>query len=145
MDLLVFVGNDTLTFNSKLSGQTEVPILRREILPTQGVIDWSKAPGQYFSMKLQRLSTALELNEDQQARIKPVLEQEAGDVSQICLNPVLSRKDKLNRFQKIVLSSDEKIKHLLSETQKQKLRVMRREQKQDVERIVAEKRITAQD
>lgn len=81
-DLLVFVGTDTLTFNSKLSGETEVPILRRESISPEATLDWSKAPSQYFSMKQSHLSEALQLNPDQTAKIKPILEQEAGEVGQ---------------------------------------------------------------
>ncbi len=33
IEMLFSVGSDTLTFNSKLSGTTQAPILRREVLP----------------------------------------------------------------------------------------------------------------
>jgi len=59
VDLLILVGNDTLTFNSKLSGTTEVPILQKEALSPESKPDLSKMPGQYFSLKLQNLSQAL--------------------------------------------------------------------------------------
>ena len=52
-ELLVLVGSNTLTFNNA-SVKTEVPILNRETVPAQNP-DWSKAPGQYFSMKLKHL------------------------------------------------------------------------------------------
>lgn len=139
IDMLFLVGPDSLTFNSKLSGTTTVPILSREDLPAQRGIDWSKAPGQYFSIKLQHLSETLNLSEDQQATIKPTLEQESGEVGQIMKNPVLTRKEKLSRFEKIVRASDAKIKPILSTTQLQKLEKLRREQKKDVKTYVAER------
>jgi hypothetical protein len=137
-DLLVSVENDTLTFNSKLSGTTVVPILNRQTLPAQNALDLSKAPSQYFAMKQQHLSQALNLSEDQQATIKPILEQETGEVGQILGNSVISRKDKLNRWMKIVQSSDDKIKPLLSQTQLQKLQGLRKEQKQDLKKLISE-------
>jgi len=136
--ILVLVGRDTLTFNSKLSGTTEVPILRRETLPTESGPDWSKLPSQYFSMKQQHLSEKLDLTQDQQAKIKPILEQEAGEVGQILGNPVLSRKDQLNRWEKIVRSSDAKLKPFLSQEQLVKLQGLRSEQRKELKRMVAE-------
>jgi hypothetical protein len=59
-------------------------------------------------MKLQNLSEKLALTDAQQAEIKPILEQETGEVGQILANPVLSRGDKLKRYEKIVRSWDEK-------------------------------------
>ena len=137
-DMLFLVGDDRLTFNSKLSGKTSVPILRREDLSDKAAIDWSKAPGQYFSMKLQNLTQTLDLSDEQQAKIKPALEQETGEVSQILKNPALTRNEKLERFEKIVRSSDAKMKPVLSSTQLQKLEQLRREQKENVKTFVAQ-------
>jgi hypothetical protein len=139
-DILVMVGRDTLTFNSKLSGTTEVPILRRETLPsTQSGLDWSKLPSQYFSMKQQHLSETLDLTQDQQTKIKPILEQEAGEAGQVLGNPVLSQKDQLNRWEKIVRSSDAKLKPLLTQAQLAKLQDLRNEQKQELKRMIAQR------
>jgi hypothetical protein len=145
MDMLFSVGATTLTFNSKLSGKTEIPILRREILPARSALDWSKAPGQYFSMKQQHLSEVLGLTDDQQAKIKPTLEQEAGEAGQILWNPVLSREDKLEGYEKIVESSDAKIKPFLSPNQVDKLVKLRKQQKQDVKKLIAEPKTGKQD
>jgi len=138
-DILVLVGPDALTFNSKLSGTTEVPILRRETVPSQNGPDWSNLPSQYFSLKQQHLSEKLDLTQDQQAKIKPILEQEAGEVGQVLGNPVLSRKEQLIRWEKIVRSSDAKLKPSLSEAQLAKLQKLRDEQRQELKRMVAEK------
>ena len=138
LGLLVLVGGHTLTFNSRLSGTTEVPILRREALPIQREPDWSKAMSQYFSMKEQHLSETLGLNRDQQIKIKPILEQEAGEAGQVLGNPALSPKEQLNRWEKIVRASDARLRPFLSEAQSHKLQQLRQEQKQDLKRIVAE-------
>jgi hypothetical protein len=139
IEMLFSVGKDTVTFNSTFSGKTEVPILRREVLPAQSGLDWSKAPGQYFSIKLKHLSETLDLSQDQQARIKPILQQEAGELGPYWDNPVISRKDKLVKLEKIVLASDAKIRPLLSQIQLQKLQELRKEQSQELKQRIAGK------
>jgi len=140
IEMLFLVGSDTLTFNSRISGTTTMPILRRETLPPQKVLDWSKAPGRYFNMKEQHLTEALDLSEDQQAQIKPALEQESGEVGQILRNPVLTSRDKLRRYEKIVEASDTKIKPILSQTQVDKLLELRKLQKVELRRLVEEQK-----
>ena len=140
MNKLFAVGTDILTFNSRLSGTTEVPILRRETLPAESGLDWSKAQSQYFSMKQQHLSEALGLSDDQQSKIKPTFEQEAGEAGQVLWNPALSRKDKLKSYEKIVASSDAKLKPFLSPTQVNKLLDLRKQQKQDVKELLAKQK-----
>lgn len=138
LGILVLVGRDSLTFNSKLSGTTEVPILHRETSPSENGPDWSKLPSQYFRLKEQHLSEKLDLTQDQQAKIKPILEQEAGEAGQILGNPALSRKDQLIRWEKIVRASDMKLKPLLSQAQLAQLQQLRNEQKQELKRMLAE-------
>jgi hypothetical protein len=135
-DLRVLVGRSTLILNGGTSGETEAPILGRETLPPQ-VLDWSQACGQYFGEKLQHLSESLALTENQQAEIRPILEQENGEVTEICLNPVPSRVDKVNQYKRVVRASDEKINPVLSASQLDKLRDLRKEQKQGLEEIIA--------
>ena len=138
-ELLVLVGSNTLAFNAPGSGKIEAPILSRDTLPAQS-LDLSKACGEYSSLKLQRLSENLALTEKQQAQIMPILNQEAGEVGEICFNSALSRSDKLNRYEKIVRTSDEKVKPLLSTSQLQKLQDLRKEQKQDLKRMIADQK-----
>ena len=139
IDMLFLVGDDTLTFNSMVSGKTEMPILRREALPARGSPDLSRAPSQYFSLKLQNLSEKLALSNDQQAKIGPILEQESGELSPLWNNPVISRKDKLDTLEKVVRASDEKIKPILSQTQREKLQEMRKQQKDQLKKLMATK------
>jgi hypothetical protein len=136
--MLVSVGTDTLIINNKLAAKTEVPILRREVLPAEKAIDLSKIPSQYFSMKQQHLSQILELSEDQRIKIKPILEQESGEASQFLGNPVLSRKEQVNRWEKLVRASDEKLKPFLTPAQVGRLHQLRQEQKQDLKKIILE-------
>jgi hypothetical protein len=139
IELLVLVGSKTLTFNSAASGKMEVPILSHKVLPAES-IDWSTICGQYFSLKLQHLSERLTLTDEQQAKLKPIVEQEAGEVNEICFNPVLSGDETLNRYDKILRTSDAKIKPLLSASQLQKLQNLRKEQQQDLRRLIVEQK-----
>ena len=63
-----------------------------------------------------------------------------GEAGQFLGNPVLSRKDQLRRWERLVQSSDEKIKPLLSQVQLQKLQDLRNEQRQELKRIITEGR-----
>jgi len=144
IDMLFLVGNDTLTFNSMISGKTEMPILRRETLPAKAGLDLSKAPSQYFSMKLQNLSEKLALSDDQQAKIKPILEQESGELSPLWSNPAISRKDKLDTLERVVRASDEQMRPILSQNQREKLQAMRKEQKDQVKKLTTDKETSKQ-
>jgi len=138
MNVVVMVGSKSITF-TRLGTTSEMPILRREDLPAKTGLEWSRAPGEYFSQKLEHLSEKLDLTPVQQARIKPVLEQEAGEAGQITANPVLSREDKLNKLEKIVRSSDAKLKPILSDNQWRTLHDMRKKQKLELRESLAER------
>ena len=139
MDVLVLVENNSIRF-SKLGTTGEAPIERREALPIESTIDWSKAPGQYFSMKMQNLTERLSLTEDQRAKIKPIAEQEAGELGYLWGNPAMSDEDKLKQLEKVVRSSDVKLKQILSPEQQAKLEQMRAEQKQELETFIAKRK-----
>lgn len=138
LELLFLVKSHSLSFNSKTAGTIQVPILRREILPAQSGIDWSKAPSQYFRMKQQHLSDSLDLTEDQQAKIKPLIEQEAGEASSILWTPVVPAKDRVKAFKKIVRASDAKIKAFLSPAQANTLVALRKQQETELKQLMAE-------
>jgi len=129
---MVLVKEDTLVFNSRLTGSTELPILSREELPASNGLDWSKAPSQYFSMKMQHLTQVLNLSEEQQKSIKPILEQESGELSYLWNNPAISQREKLDRLEKTVRASDQKIIPRLSQEQREKLQELRKEQKEEL-------------
>lgn len=144
MDLLVLVENNSIRF-SKLGTTAEAPIVRNEALPIRNIVDWSKAPGHYFSMKMQNLTEHLSLTEDQQAKIRPIASQEAGELGHLWGNPVISDNDKLKELEKVVRSSDAKIKPILSAEQQAKLEQMREEQKQELHAIIAKRKADRHD
>jgi hypothetical protein len=137
LEMLFLVGTNTVTFN-RMAGKLEMPILRREVLPAQSGIDWSKARSQYFSMKQQHLSDALDLSEDQQSKIKPLIEQEAGEAGMILWTPVVPAKERLKQFEKLVRASDAKIKLFLSSAQVNKLTELRKQQKIELKELISQ-------
>lgn len=139
LNVLALVKDNTLTCND--FGKTQdLPIIRREVLPANSGIDFSRMSGEYFSMKRQHLSEALGLTNDQLAKMQPILEQETGEVGQLVNNPTFSTKEKLNRWKKIVQASDKKIEPLLSQAQLEKLHAMRKEQGQKIEELIEEQK-----
>jgi hypothetical protein len=140
LERLVSVGTDTLTLPGARTGAVEVPILRQETLPSQPNLDLSKAPGQYFTMKMQNLTENLNLSDDQQTKIKPIVEQERGEVGAACFTPTIPKKERIKRWEKIVLASDVKMKPILTAAQWQKLQDIRKEQKQDLKKILEQEK-----
>lgn len=137
IERLFAVGKDALRYPDHF-GYIDLPILRTTELPSQPAIDWSKAPGHYFSMKMKNLSTALDLSEDQQAKIKPIAEQESSEAGSVIFTPVVSYKERLAQWEKIVRSSDAKMKPILSDAQWQKLQELRKDQKRELKDLVAQ-------
>jgi len=137
-DLLVAVKETTLTFPSKLTGTTTVPIIRKEALPAKPVLDRSKAPGQYFEMKMQNLTDALDLSAEQQRRIKPILEHEASNAGEVCFNPSIPRKERLSKWHRVVESSDKQMKPMLTESQWAKLQDIRQDQRKELKQLIDE-------
>lgn len=136
-EFLFRVGVNTLTFPQKFGANSELPILTTKEMPPQPVIDWSKAPGQYFVMKMKNLSTSLNLSDEQQMKIKPIAEQERAEAGAVIFTPVISRKERLSQWEKIVRSSDLKMKPILTEEQWSKLQEMRKSQKQELKDLIA--------
>jgi hypothetical protein len=89
-------------------------------------------------MKQQHLSDALGLTDDQQARIKPFIEQESGEAGMILWTPVVPAKDRLKQFEKLVRASDAKIRPFLSPAQVAKLVEIRKQQKVELKELIAE-------
>jgi hypothetical protein len=138
IDILVLVSDDSLKVPSKLSGTLELPILSKKVLPPQPTLDWSKAPSQYFAMKMQNLSEVLNLSDEQRAKVKPIAQQETGEVGPVIFNPVLPREERVDRWEKIVRKSDAKMKSFLSQAQWQKLQQIRKQQKRELKQLVEE-------
>lgn len=135
-NVVALVGPETITV-TRFGHTSESQILSREDVPSKAGIDWQRAPGEYFSQKLQHLSEKLDLTDNQQATIKPILEQEASQAGQVIGNPVLSREDRFDKLQKIVNTSDQQIKPHLSGSQWETLQKLRKEQKQEIKQLLA--------
>jgi hypothetical protein len=136
-EFLFRITQDTLTFPERFGSNTELPILTTKKLAPQPAIDWSKAPGQYFVMKMKNLSTSLSLSDEQQARIKPIAEQESAEAGAVIFTPVVSRKERLKQWEKIVRSSDIKMKPILTEEQWRSLQEIRKGQKRELMDLIA--------
>lgn len=143
LELLFLVGKNTITFPNRFGENLDLPILQTKKLPPQPAIDWSKAAGQYFSMKMNNLSTSLNLSDDQKAKVKPIAEQESAEAGQVCFTPVVPPRERLKQWEKLVRSSDEKMKPILSEVQWQKLQQMRTEQRRELRDLVSAKEAQA--
>jgi hypothetical protein len=139
LQILVLVKKDTLVFHSRVSGTREVPILKRETLAGDNAIDFSRAPSEYYSMKLRNLSEKLDLSEGQQTRIRPILEQESGELNDVWGNPALSQKEKVERLRRAVHTSDEKMKPILTHAQWEKLESMRQQQERELNQRLEER------
>jgi hypothetical protein len=136
LGMLFAVGKEALILPGKRDGQEELPILRTDKLPPKPSIDWSRAPSQYFSMKMENLSTSLHLSDEQQARIKPIAEQESAEAGGVIFTPVVPRKERLSQWEKIVRKSDAKMRPILSEAQWQKLQEIRKDQKRELTELI---------
>jgi Spy/CpxP family protein refolding chaperone len=136
-EFLFRVRENTLTFPEKFGSNTELPIVATKKLPPGPAIDWSKAPGQYFVMKMKNLSRSLNLSDEQQARIKRIAEQESAEAGGVIFTPVVSRKERLSKWEKIVRSSDMKMKPVLTQEQWRKLQEIRKDQKRELKDLIA--------
>ena len=130
------VGQGALLLPGSGDRSDELPILQTKNLPPKAAIDWSKAPGHYFSMKMKNLTQNLNLSDEQQAKIKPIAEQESAEANGVIFTPVVSRKDRLSQWEKIVRKSDANIKPIVTEAQWQKLQEMRKDQKRELQDLI---------
>ena len=131
------VGKDVLLLPGRDDRQEELPILQVKKLPPEPAIDWSKAPGQYFSMKMKNLTTSLNLSDEQQAKVKPIAEQESAEATSVIFTPVVSRKERLGQWEKIVRKSDTKLKSILTDAQWRRLQEIRKDQKRELKDLIA--------
>ncbi|HEY7098593.1 MAG TPA: hypothetical protein VH437_17835 [Terriglobales bacterium] len=93
----------------------------------------------YFTAKIDNLTQQLQLTEEQQAKIRPIAEQETGYLEQIRGNSVLSRKEKLKKLEEVVKETDAQMKPMLSPEQWQKLQDLRKHQKSELKKYANEK------
>jgi Spy/CpxP family protein refolding chaperone len=79
--------------------------------------------------QLKHLSEKLNLTEDQQSKLKPILEDQRKQMEQIRDDSALSRQDRFGKMQELRQSSDTQIKSVLNEEQQKNFDKMREEQR----------------
>jgi len=79
--------------------------------------------------QLKHLTQKLNLTDEQQAKIKPILEDQRKQMEQIHNDSSLSREDRFSKMQQLRTSGDTQIKAVLNEDQQKKFDKMREEQR----------------
>ena len=74
--------------------------------------------------RLQMLTKRLNLSADQQAKIKPILENESQQMQTLHQDSSMSQEDRMSKMQQIRQSSNEQIKSNLNSDQQQKFEEM---------------------
>jgi Spy/CpxP family protein refolding chaperone len=80
--------------------------------------------------QIKHLSKKLNLTDDQQAKLKPVFEDQRKQMAAIHNDSSLSREDRFSKMQALRQSSDGQIKSLLNEEQQKSFDKMRAEQQE---------------
>ena len=78
--------------------------------------------------QLKHLTRKLSLSDDQQAKLKPILEDQRKQMEQIHNDSSLSRQDRFSKMRDLHSSTDSQIKAVLNEDQQKKFDQMREEQ-----------------
>lgn len=79
--------------------------------------------------QLKHLTKKLKLSDDQQAKLKPILEDQHKQIDQLRSDSSLSRQDRFSKMQELRQSSDTQIKNVLNEDQQKNFDKMREEQR----------------
>ena len=87
-----------------------------------------RRPMESVDDQIKHLSKKLNLTDDQQAKLKPVLEDQRKQMEQIHGDSSLSRQDRFSKMQALRQSSDTQIKSVLTEEQQKTFDKMRAEQ-----------------
>ena len=92
----------------------------------------------YFSNRMARIIDQLHLTSDQEAKVKPIIEQEVGLLEGVHGNPVLSRKEKLKKYWAIVRKANSSIKPILTTEQLTAFDSMQADQKEKYDKWMEE-------
>jgi len=87
-----------------------------------------RRPMESVDDQIQHLNKKLKLSDDQQAKLKPILEDQNKQMEQIHNDSSLSREDRFSKMQALRQSSDTQIKSVLNEEQQKSFDKMRAEQ-----------------
>ena len=79
--------------------------------------------------QLKHLTKRLNLSDDQQTKIKPILEDQQNQMQQLRADNSTSREDRWKKMREIHENSDNQIKSVLNEDQQKKFDEMREEQR----------------
>jgi len=80
--------------------------------------------------QINHLTRKLKLSDDQQAKLKPILEDQRKQMEQIHNDSSLSREDRFSKMQELRQNSDAQIKTVLNEEQQKSFDKMREEQRE---------------
>lgn len=83
-----------------------------------------RGPGMNADAQLEHMSRALNLTDDQKAKIKPILEEQSNKMHQLMQDTSVSQQDKRSKFQEIHQDTMSQIKPILTSDQQQKLESM---------------------
>jgi periplasmic protein CpxP/Spy len=84
--------------------------------------------------QIKHLSKKLSLSDDQQAKLKPIFEDQRKQMEAIHSDSSLSREDRFSKMQALRQSSDAQIKSVLTEEQQKSFDKMRAEQQERMKR-----------
>ena len=87
-----------------------------------------RRPMESVDDQIKHLSKKLNLSDDQQAKLKPILEDQRKQMEAIHSDSSLSREDRFSKMQALRQSSDAQIKGVLNEEQQKNFDKMRAEQ-----------------
>jgi len=90
----------------------------------------------YFAHRLQNVDAQLRLTSEQKAKLKPILEQETGEMEVVYGNPATTRSQKLKKYWTIVNKSNASIKLFLTDDQKPAFENMQKELKQKYDELM---------
>jgi len=79
--------------------------------------------------QLKHLTKKLNLSDDQQAKLKPILEEQHNQMEQLRADDSTSREDRWKKMREIRENSDNQIKSVLNEDQQKQFDQMREEQR----------------
>ena len=79
--------------------------------------------------QLKHLSKKLNLSDDQQAKLKPILEDQHKQMQQLWNDSSTSRQDRFSKMRELRESGDDQIKSVLNDDQQKKFDEMREEQR----------------
>ncbi|MGA9566105.1 MAG: hypothetical protein WBS19_11325 [Candidatus Korobacteraceae bacterium] len=88
--------------------------------PQQGGGQWSRGQMPTADQRLQRMTQALDLSEDQQQKIKPILENESTQMQSLRADTSMSQDDRMAKMKQIRETTTSQINPILNADQQKK-------------------------